>query len=649
MKKLTVDQALRKAATLGLQGRKAEAARLYSAVLQRFPQNERARKGLQGLRADAPGRLPQGDDAETHYRHGNEAMRQSRWEEALVSFDRAVALRPSLVGALNNRGNVLLRLLRPREALASYDAALQLEPDLPGALDNRGNALQQLGRLDDALASFDRAIALAPEVADFHNHRGNVLQELKRPDEALASFAEAVRLKPDFSAAAGQVLYLKAQLCDWAPPPFALDLDSLGLNGQPVPPFAMLQMDDHPARHLARARAWARARAPERGAPVPPMVAGRSKIRIGYFSADFYDHAVMYLAGKLFEIHDRDRFEIHAFGYGNRPHDRQRQRLVAGVDRFHPIDALSDGEAAALARREGIDIAVELTGYTRGGRSAIFAHRAAPIQMNWLGYAGTLGAEYVDYILVDRVVAPPGSERFFTEQLIRLPHSYMVTDDERAISARTFTRTEQGLPEDGFVFCSFNGSIKMSATEFEVWMRLLGRVDGSVLWLLEGNRWVRPNLRREAAARGIDPDRLVFAPRMPNPEHLARHRVADLFLDTFNCNAHTTSIDTLWAGLPILTKVGRSFAARVAASHLAALGLPELVAESAEAYEQTAFELATDRGRLAALTAKLAELRQSSPLFDTRLFARGIERAYELAYQRALAGLAPGHIDVTPA
>ena len=584
--------------------------------------------------------------AAAHYHRANILMERSQFDEALAGYDRVVALKPDFADAHNNRGNVLHYLKRHQAAIASYDMALQFAPALPGAHGNRGVSLAALGRLDEALASYDRAIALAPGYADAHNHRGNVLQDLKRLDEALASYRTALLLRPDFSAAAGQVLHLGATLCDWresAPP---IDVSRLGLGGNVVSPFGMLVADDDPARQLERARNWSKARAPAALAALPRPKVRPRKLRIGYFSADFKDHAVMVLMAKLFEVHDRDRFELHAFGYAGRKQDAMRKRLIAGVDHFHDVEGAGDREVAELARGRGIDIAVDLTGYTRGGRPGIFACRPAPVQMNYLGFAGTMGCDFIDYIVVDEVVVPRGDERFYAEKIIRLPHCYLVTDDARPIAERQWRRTDLGLPDDGFVFCCFNGSNKISPMEFDIWMRLLGKVPGSVLWLLEGNPWVRPNLRAEAAARGVDPGRLVFAPKISPAEHLARHRGADLFLDTFNYNAHTTGADALWAGLPMVTKPGSSFPSRVGASLLHAIGMHELVTETAAAYEQLALDLATDPDRLAQVRAKLEANRPTAPLFDTLRFARNIERAYELAYERCLAGLPADHLDI---
>lgn len=580
------------------------------------------------------------DYAAAHYNRGNALRELARFDDAIASYDRVLQLDPAHAEALNNRGNALMALRRFDQALADYDKAISLKPDYAEAHHNRGNALQDLNRLDDAVASFDRALQLRPGYAEAHNNRALVLQDLNRLDEALAGYDSALRLQPDFAEAYHNRCTAAARMCAW-------DARGLAPVVEGTPPFAALSIADDPMRQLELAQACvANAKFPAATGAIAPPNARPAKLRIGYFSADFHGHAVMFLIARLFELHDRNRFEVHAFSYGIDKQDEMRRRVASAVDRFHEVRGLPDGAVAALARKEGVDIAVDLNGHTGGGRLGIFAHRAAPIQINYLGYPGTNGAGFIDYIIADKIVAPPAARAFFSEKVISLPHSYQVNDDQRAIGDKRFERPELGLPANGFVFCCFNNSFKISPTEVDVWMRLLGAIDGSVLWLLKDNKWAEANLRREAEARGADPARLVFAERMPPADHLARHRCADLFLDTFTYNAHTTASDALWTGLPVVTKQGGSFAARVASSLLHAIGMPELVAGTAEAYERLALELAANPDRLAEVRAKLAANRLTTPLFDSEQYRRHIERAYDLAYDRFLDRLAPDHIDV---
>lgn len=639
-------------------GRTAEALESHEKAIRIKPDQSanwlNRGNALQALRrldeaADSYGQaiLLKPDQAEGYSNRGIILKELGRLDEALEHIDAAIALNPALTDAHSNRGAVLLGLGRPAEALDSHDRAIALRSDFADAHGNRGAALLDLRRLDEALAAFDRSIQLRPGDGDTHYNRGNVLQELKRLDEALDSYRHAVAFGTRQAEAHNQILYQKARICDWSEEPCAeVDPMLLGIATPAVTPFAPLIWDDDRTRNLLRSRAFSTQRHPITAPPPPRPDIRRSKLRIGYFSADFHDHATMYLMAKLFEAHDRSRFEIHAFSYGPERQDAMRARLMRSVDRFHDVRTSTDRAVAALAREQAIDIAVDLKGYTQYSRSGIFAHRAAPIQINYLGYPGSMGADFIDYIVADRVVIPDDHRDGYAEKILRLPASYQVNDDSRTIADAPVNRAALGLPERGFVFCSFNNSYKISPAEFDIWMRLLGRVEGSVLWLLRDNRHAEANLRREAAERGVDAARLIFADRAPLPEHLARHRAADLFLDSFKVNAHTTASDALWAGLPLITRPGDGFASRVAASLLHAIGLPDLIAESMEDYERLALAIATDPARLASIRARLGANLSTAPLFDSQRFTRHIERGYELAFGRYLNGLGPDHIDV---
>jgi predicted O-linked N-acetylglucosamine transferase (SPINDLY family) len=378
-----------------------------------------------------------------------------------------------------------------------------------------------------------------------------------------------------------------------------------------------------------------------------PAPSADGRIRIGYFSADFHDHATMHLMAGFFRCHDRSQFDVRLYSYGpRREADAARTALVDRADAFTDIRELRDAEAVALTRADGLDIAVDLKGYTLGTRSRLFGHRLAPVQVSWMGYPGTIGHACMDYFLADAVTMPPGAEVFFSEKIVRLAGCYQANDDARAIVPDPRRRADWGLRDGAFVFASFNQAYKVSPREWAIWMELLAKVEGSVLWQLSTNPWAEGNLRREAAVRGIDPARLVFAAALPHAEHLGRLVHADLFLDTCAVNAHTTASDALWAGLPVLTKAGEQFAARVAASLLHAIGLPELVTTTEAEYAALALELATDPARLAALRARLAANRTSQPLFDTKGYTARIECAFETMQRRYRDGLAPDHFAV---
>jgi predicted O-linked N-acetylglucosamine transferase (SPINDLY family) len=569
------------------------------------------------------------DNLEAYMNRGIALRRLRRLEEALASGAKAVKLGPGSAEAYNNRGNTLIDLGRFDEALADFDKAVDLKPDFAEAFVNRGNAQTALQQAVEAIASYDQAIAIAPAHINAHNNRGSMLRRLKRLDEALASHRRALEIAPDSALTQAEIRNLQAHMGLWPDEASDLGPARLGIGDDAFQPFYMLNFEDDPGRQLLCSRNWTSAKyGPGRAVAFRPRSAG-ARIRVGYFSTDFHNHATMHCMARLFELHDRSRFEIHIFSYGPDVEDEMRKRLTDVVEQFHTVGHLPDGAIAALARDKGIDIAIDLKGHTSGARLGIFAERAAPVQAGLLGFPGTTGSDFIDYVIADKMIIPAGHQPFYSEKVAYLPNCYYPTDNHCPISDRRFTRAELGLPEAGFVFCSFNNTYKIKRTEFDIWMRLLNRIEGSVLWLLEDNDWVAANLRREAQARGVSRDRLVFAERMLPADHLARHQHADLLLDTFLVNAHTTATDALWAGVPVLTKLGNSFVARVAGSVLQSMGLDELITQTPEAYEARALEIATDLAELARLKAKVAQNRLTTALFDSEAYTRDIEALYE--------------------
>lgn len=567
-----------------------------------------------------------------------------RHAEALAAHERALQLQPDYAEGWSGKAGTLRALRRFDEALAACERALRLAPESPGALANKALILHDRRRFDEALALYDRALAGAPGDADAWFNRGVTLHELHRHEEAAASFERALALKPDAAFLPGMLLHAKMKICDWS----GLDIrirelfDGVARGERVSTPFQVLALGESEALNRRAAEIWARDRCPGLS-PVefPPRAAG-DRIRVAYVSADFHNHAAAFLAAELFERHDRGRFEIIALSYGADRDDAMRRRLVAGFDRFIDVRERGDAEIAAMARDMGIDIAVDLKGHTEDSRLGIFAHRAAPVQVTYLGYPGTTAVEGIDYLIADPVVIPPGHRMHFSESVAWLPDCYQVNDSRREIAAVSFSRAELGLPQQGFVFCCFNNSYKITPAVFDRWMRILRAVDGSVLWLVDDNAAVPGNLRAEAERRGVAGDRLLFAPRMQYPQHLARQRAADLFLDTWPYNAHTTASDALFAGLPVLTWLGKTFPSRVAASLLRAAGLPELVADTPEAYEDLAVTLATRPGRLAGLRERLQRNRATAALFDGARTTRLIEDLYLQMVERQRAGLSPG-------
>jgi protein O-GlcNAc transferase len=569
--------------------------------------------------------------AEALYSRGNALQALKRYGDAVESYNRALALKPDFADAFYNSGNALQELKRFGEALASFDKALALKPDFAEALNNRGNALNELKRFDEALASYDKALALKPDYAEALNNRGNALNELKRFDEALASYDKALALKPDYAEAFGGVIWCVCTLCEWG--------RKAALAGEMikriverraiVPPFALLGCSGDPVLQLQCAKNHAAGRL----LPLPqPLWTGakwrHNKVRIAYLSADFREHPVAHLMAELFERHDRSRFEVIALSFGADDGSDMRKRLLSAFDRFVDVRGKSDKEAALVLHNLQADIAIDLMGHTNDSQPGILAHRPAPVQVNYLGYPGTTGTAFIDYIVADNIVAPFEHQAFYTEKIVHLPDCYQVNDSKRIIAKRTPTRQEAGLPEEGFVFCCFNQNWKITPEVFDVWMRLLNAIESSVLWLLRDNKSAERKLRHEAQARGVDPTRLVFADRSPSEDHLARHRLADLFLDTTPYNAHTTASDALRVGVPVVTQLGEAFAGRVAASLLNAIGLPELVTRGMTEYEALALRLAREPVLLEGYRNRLNTNRLTHPLFDTDRFRRNIETAY---------------------
>ncbi len=583
---------------------------------------------------------------------GNLAIARGRPRDAIVQFDRVLVKHPGHPDALHNKGYALAALRRLPEAVACYDRALQSAPRHGDALNNRGVALFKLGRWSEALASFEAALAIQPDNADVLANRAQLLSKTGRYGDAVADCTRVLELEPQHPTALGDLASYQLAACDWTATsalPARLDR-AVTMDKAVVPPFIHVALPTSAADHLRYTRAYVQRRSRSLAQPAcfshEPRTEGR--IRLAYLSADFYRHPTAWLAAEMFEHHDRSRFEIVGVSYGPDDGSDIRRRLIKSFDQFHDVASCDDSEAAKLLFDLSIDIAVDLKGHTEHARPDILAGRPAPVQVAYLGYPGTTALDFIDYVIADPIVLPLDQQPYFTERIVHLPDSYQVNDSRKLIAAERPPRRALGLPEQGFVFCCFNQSYKFTREVFDVWMRLLGRVEGSVLWLLDSNAEATANLRKEAAARGVDPARLVFAPKMDLPAHLARHRAADLFLDTLPCNAHTTASDALWAGLPVLTCLGETFAGRVAASLLHAIGLPELVTQNLADYEALAGRLAGEPALLASIRSRLEQNRPTHPLFDAESTCRHIEAAYTTMWEIWRAGEPPRRFAVAP-
>jgi protein O-GlcNAc transferase len=572
---------------------------------------------------------------EAYLNKGSILFELKKFDEALLQFNTALNINPDSAEAWFGQGNSLFFLRYFERATISFEKAIQFNSESAEYWSNKGKALFFLKRHNEAIEHYDKALIINPELAEIWVNKSNALQALKNFDDSLICMQKALRINPELKFASGDFLFFKMQMCDWSDFNYLKNnIENQIISGKAVSrPFPLLALSESPAIHQRVAEIYAHSEFPE-NIDLGPLIKKpiNKKIRIGYFSADFKNHAVAILIAGLFENHDRNNFELFAFSFVN-VNDEMRGRLLKSFDHFIDVETKTDLEVAKLARISLIDIAIDLSGFTSGSRTGVFSYRAAPIQINYLGYAGTLGSKYFDYIIADKVVIPFESRNFYSEHIIYLPNSYQVNDRLRIISDKKFTRLDFNLPQNSFIYCCFNNSYKILPVTFASWMRILNSVENSVLWLLEDNLSAKNNLLMEVDKFKIDPCRIIFAERMPPSDHLARHHLADLFLDTFPYNAHTTASDALWAGLPVLTRTGESFASRVAASLLYSIDLPELVTDAVEKYEALAIELGQNPGLLKTLKKKLANNRLTTPLFDTALFTKNLECAYFQVYE----------------
>jgi protein O-GlcNAc transferase len=576
---------------------------------------------------------------------------QQRYDDVIKSCQALIAIEPTIAEAHCNLGYALNKVERYQGAIASFDRAIALNPQFADAYLNRGNALNSLKRFDEAFAAYDRALAFNPNLAEAWLGRGTALTQLKRYEEASVAYDKALALKPALPDVEGERLNSKMQVCDWTN--FATEREhvvALVRDNKPsIGAFQFLCISSSPEDELKCARLWTSRNMPASGQSFwRGEIYKHDRIRVAYVSSDLRQHAIGYLVVGMFELHDKSLFEISAISIGSDDGSETRSRIERSVDTFVDAATLSDRDVALWIKEKEIDLLIDVNGLTGGSRTAIFAHRPAPIQVNYLGYPGTMGASYMDYLIGDEILVPQAERQYYDEKIACLPNCYQVNDRKRVVSESGPTRAAMNLPETEFVFCCFNNNFKILPDIFDSWMAILGQVEGSVLWLLEDNARAAENLRKEAAARGVDPKRIVFAKRMPLADHLARHRLADLFLDTLPYNAHTTASDALWTGLPVLTRTGETFAGRVATSLLNAIGLPELVTRRREDYERLAIELARQPDKLASIKEKLARNRLTTALFDTQLSTRHIESTYRAMYERYQAGLPPDHLRVLP-
>ena len=568
---------------------------------------------------------------------------------ALDFINKAIKINPNFAEAYNEQGNALNELKKLEEAIKSYNNAININPEYADAYYNKGLVFHELKKLESAVQNYDKAIKINPKHIMSHNNKGFALQQLKKVDASLKSYNEAYKINPNFNFLFGKLIHTKNKLCKWET--FDEDMNSLKekLNKNKVAslPFSILSLYDSPLLQRKTSEMYIKETFPKKNIskPITKSLANK-KIRLGYYSADFYNHAMSYLLAKLFELHDKSKFEIIAFSFSPERDDEMSKRISNAFDQFIKVNFKTDKEISELSRELKIDIAIDLMCFTTNSRTGIFSEKCAPIQINYLGYPGTSGANFIDYIIADKNLIPKENQKYYSENIIYLPNTYQVRDSTQKISNKIFTKDELGLPKNSFVFCCFNQNYKITPSVFDIWMRLIKKVEKSVLWLIKDNDVAVYNLKKEAEKRGVKSDRIIFAKHMPISEHLARHKIADLFVDTFPYTAHTTCSDALWSGLPVITRTGQSFASRVAGSLLNAVNLKELITKTEKEYEDLILELAKNPKKLKEIKNKLKKNRLKEPLFNSKLYTKKIESAYKKIYERYNSNLSLKNIEI---
>ena len=587
-----------------------------------------------------------------HFNLGTAYQELDQTDEAIDSYTQAIKLNPEFADAYLNLGIIFENSGKLNDALQYLKKANEIEPDNLSASFNLGLILRDTGQTDEAIKSFERVIQLSPDNAESYSYLGELFFESRKHNRALTNFNMAFSINPDIDYLFGNLLYTKMQLCHWDN--FEENVKILASkiknNEKVISPFSLMAIEDDPQAQLKASQIYANSNFPKNSfsslSKILKPYSDHKKIRIGYFSTDFHNHPGMHLMAELFENHDKSKFEIIAFSLGPDKQDKWRKRVVNSFDKFIDVRLKTDQEIVLLARKMEIDIAVNRGGYTQGCRPNIFANSCAPIQVNFLGFPGTTGDDYIDYIIADQTIIPSENKKYFSEKIVYMPDTYQVNMSKRDISNQPLSRHNLGLPEQGFIFCCFNGNHKITPACFGSWMRILKAVPGSVLWLYANNEDVISNILNTASRFGISENRIIFANNVPVEDHLNRISQADLFLDTLPYNAHTTSSDALRMGVPVLTLIGNSFASRVAASLLNSVNMPELITTSQDAYESLAIELALNSEKLDGIKKKLIGNLPTSALFNSRAFAKYLELAFESMHQKSQLEIRHEHIFV---
>jgi predicted O-linked N-acetylglucosamine transferase (SPINDLY family) len=564
-------------------------------------------------------------------------------------ISEAIKINPKDAEAYNNMAIVSKKLNQFDVAYNNFCNAIKLKPDYAEAHNNCGVILKELKKEEDAIKSFELAIKFNKNYAEAYYNLGHIFFERKKYNEALKNFYQSYKINSKLDYLLSSIIFIKHRICEWNSFDKNLfDLENIILNEKKkINPFLTLSFYESPQLQKTSAEIFVKNEYNDKNNQNYKFNnQAKKKLRIAYYSADFRNHPMSYLLANLYELHDKNKFEIIGISFGPDKNDEMRKRVSSAFDKFYDLRLKTEDEIVKFSRELKIDIAIDLMCFTKYHKFGIFVKKCAPIQVNYLGYPGTSGTNYLDYIIADKILIPKESQKHYSEKIVYLPDTYQANDSTKKIADKIFTREELGLPKDGFVFCCFNNNYKITPQVFDVWMRLLEKVENSVLWILSEDINISKNLKKEATIRGIDFNRIVFAERIKMNEHLARQKVADLFIDTFPYTGHTTASDALWVGLPVLTRIGKSFASRVSASLLNAIGLSELVTNSEKEYEDLAIELAKNPPKLKEIKNKLKNNRNTKPLFNTQIFARNMEKAYSLMYERYLKNLPLDNIEI---
>ena len=571
---------------------------------------------------------------------------QEKYDKAEICYKKAIKIKPNYSPVYINLGNVFIKQGKIKEAEGCYNQAIKFEKQNPAIYNNLGIVLQRLGKIEEAKTAYEQALQYKHDFAEAHYNLGFCLQKLDKFDEALTTYKQALLIKPDYAGAESRMLDLLKHMGDFDINNKLIESSSrLGISTKPIQPFSLLSWTDNAEHHYLRTKKYIE----ENFKSVPNNFLKKAqsltgKLRVGFFSADFRDHAVMYLISGLFREYDKKKIEFYLYSFGKDESLKWHNLLKDNVDKFIDVTDLSFQEISDMSQKDNLDIAIDLMGFTKNNRLAIFKQRIAPIQINFLGYPGTIGADYFDYIIADHILIPTDQKKFYSEKIIYMPHSYQPNDNKLEIPELNTSRSDHGLPEKGFVFCCFNQNYKIGIDEFNIWMNVLKKIDESVLWLIESNKWIKQNICKQAELNNISSSRIIFAKNLSHLEHLERHKHADLFLDTFNYNAHTTASDALWCGLPIITKQGNQFAARVASSLLSALDLNELVTQTNDEYEKMIIDYASQPVKLKEISEKLNINKNNKPLFNTLQYTRDFELGMSKVYELFLNGEKPTDI-----